>query len=177
MLKKIFKIIIFVLALIFLAIFQISAIFLWPGFWGELNLILIVIVSILFFYDIKASLLATLIFGFCLDLFSFNFFGMESLSLLISLFLVYRLSITWLTNKSIYSFLIMNVIFSFSYLLFSSFFIYFFYYESVSFFLFKKIFWQSLLYKTTWSLIIIIISFFPLAKVSKNLRPMFLEKN
>lgn len=177
MLKKILKILIFFLALSFLAVFQISAISLWPGFWGELNLVLIVIISLLFFYDIKISLVATLILGFCLDIFSFNFFGLESISLLLSLFLVYRLSITWLTNKSIYSFLIMNIIFSFSYIFFSSFFIYFFYYESSSFFLFRKIFWQSLFFKSSWSLIIALLSFFPLAKVSKNLRPMFLEKN
>lgn len=177
MLKKIIRSFFFLISLSLLAIFQISAISLWPGFWGELNLVLIVIVSLLFFYNIKTSLFAVVILGFCLDLFSFSFFGLESLSLLLSLFILHRVSTSWLTNKSIYSFLLMNVIFCFSYLLLSSSLFYFFNYDSSAFFLFRAIFWKSFFFKSSWSLIIAFISFTPLASVSNNLRPMFLDKN
>lgn len=175
MFNKILRFIVFIIALILLTIFQISAISLWPGFWGELNLVLIVIVSLLFFYNIKTSLFSALIFGLCLDVFSFNFFGLKTLSLVLALFLVHKISISWLTNKSILSLLFMNIIFSFFYMLVSSFLISFSSYEPGSFFLFEKVFWLSFLFKSSWSIILSLIFFAPLAKMSKNLRPMFLD--
>ncbi len=176
MFKNFLHLFAFVICISLLAIWQISAVFVWPGFLSEFNLIPIVIVSLLFFYNVKEALLASLIFGFFLDLFSFSFFGLESLTLIISLFLIYRISISWLTNRSIYSFLIINLLFILFYSLVSSLLLYFSYFEISSFFLWQKYFWYSLSFRLLWSLIISLTCFTPLATATKSLRPVFLDK-
>lgn len=176
MFKKFFRPLLFFLATSLLAIFQISAVFVWNGFFSEFSLIQMVIVSFLFFYNIKEALLSCFIFGLWFDLFSFSFFGLETIALLITLFLVYRISLSWLTNRSIYSFLIINLIFIVFYsFIYSSLF-------SLSslevngFFLWQKHFWQILSFRVIWSLLISLFSFSALSLATKNLRPVFLDK-
>jgi len=176
MIKKYLRLFVFIAFISLLVIAEISAVYLWPGFLSEFSLIPVIIISLLFFYNIKIALIASLVFGLWLDLFSFSFFGLESLSLFISLFLVYRLSRSWLTNRSIYSFLIINALFSLSYSFISSLFFYFSNFELSGFFLWQKYFWLVLVFRLLWSFIIALASFSLIASLSKNLGTSFLDK-
>jgi len=176
MLQTILRFIIFIITLSLISLFQISVPFVWAGFFSEFNFIPVILVSLLFFYNSKTALLATLIIGFWLDIFSFTFFGLETISLFISLFLIDKISFSWLTNRSFYSFLIINLLFVIFYSFISSLFFYFSYFEYSTFFLWRFSFWLSLFYRFSWALIIAIISFNPLSSLTKNLSPVFLEK-
>jgi len=176
MIKKFLRPIIFIIIISLLAIWHISAIYIWPGFLSEFNLVPIIIVSSLFFYNVKSALLASLIFGLWFDLFSFSFFGLESLSLIISIFLIYEISRSWLTNRSIYSFLIINILFVLFYSFTSALLFYFSHFDASGFFLWQKYFWLLLTYRLLWSLILSLIFFSPLTKMTKNLGPGFLDK-
>ncbi|NCN22048.1 hypothetical protein GW758_04235 [Candidatus Falkowbacteria bacterium] len=176
MLKKILSFSIFIIALSIVALFQISLPPVWVGFLSEVNLIPLIIVALFFFYNVKTALLAVLIFGFWLDLFSFSFFGLESISLMLSLFLIDRISFSFLTNRSLYSFLINNILYFSFYSFFTALFFYFSNFESSGFFLFQGRFWLSLIFRLTWALIISLISFSFFSALTKNLRPVFLEK-
>lgn len=176
MLKKILTFSIFIIALSIIALFQISSPPVWEGFLSEVNFIPLIIVALFFFYNVKTALLAALIFGFWLDLFSFSFFGLESISLMLSLFLIDRISFSFLTNRSLYSFLINNILYFSFYSFLTALFFYFSNFESSGFFLFQSGFWLSLIFRLTWALIISLISFSFFSALTKNLRPVFLEK-
>ena len=176
MLKKIINFSIFILTLSIIALFQISAPFIWGGFLSEVNFIPLIIVALFFFYNVKTALLAALIFGFWLDLFPFSFFGLESISLMLSLFLIDRISFSFLTNRSLYSFLMNNLLYFGFYSFFSSLFFYLSSFELSGFFLFQAEFWLSLTFRLMWALIISFISFSFFAALTKNLRPVFLDK-
>lgn len=176
MLNKFLRTFVFIILISLLAIAQISAVYVWSGFFSEFSLIPVIIISLLFFYNIKTSLVASLVFGLWLDLFSFSFFGLESLSLFISLFLVYQVSRSWLTNRSIYSFLIINILFVLSYSFTSSLFFYFSSFETSAFFLWQKYFWLILFFRLLWSFVIASLFFSLLALITRNLGPGFLDK-
>lgn len=176
MFQTIIRFVIFIITLSLISLFQISVPFVWSGFFGEFNFIPLILVSLLFFYNSKTALLAALIIGFFLDTFSFSFFGLETISLFIALFLIDKISFSWLTNRSFYSFVIINLLFIIFHSLISSLFSYFSYLEYSTFFLWRFSFWVSLFYSFSWALIIAIISFNPLSSLTKNLSPVFLEK-
>lgn len=176
MVKKFLRLLIFIIIISLLALWQISAIYIWPGFLSEFNLIPLIIISLLFFYNVRGALLASLVFGLWFDLFSFSFFGLESLSLIISLFLIYEVSRSWLTNRSIYSYLITNLLFILAYSFISSLLFYFSHFEASGFFLWQKYFWLLLAFRLMWSIILALIFFGPLTLITKNLGPSFLDK-
>lgn len=177
MLNKIIKIIIFILAVSLISLFQISVPGLWLNWLSAFNLIPVILVSILLFYDSKLAIITALIFGLYLDLFSFTFFGLESISLLISLFLVERISFAWLTNRSLYSFVLINIIFVFLYSFLSFLLSYFSSASYAQFFIFQGYFWMTILARIFWSAILALILFIPVVSWTKGLRPVFLEKN
>ncbi len=94
------------------------------GFFSGINFVLLYLIYVFIFYDLKTSLIVGLFSGFLLDLFSFYFFGVYSVSIIITIFIVNFLLLNLFTNKSIYSFLALGLFFSIFYYLFSSFFIY-----------------------------------------------------
>jgi hypothetical protein len=174
MVKKIVRILFFSIIVSLAAIFQVSAIFVWSGFFGELNLVLLLLVMVFFFFDFKTALLACFLSGFWLDLFSFSFFGFYIINLLLTLLLVEWISVSWLTNRSFYSFLLINILALISYNFSSGLLFYFFNFEAGGFFLFQASFWISLAYQALWSLIIVFLTFNLSALVTKKLRPVFL---
>lgn len=176
MLNRILSFSIFVLALSIVALFQISSPFVWGRFLGEINFIPLIIVALFFFYNVKMALLAVLVFGFWLDLFSFSFFGLELISLMLSLFLIDRISFSFLTNRSLYSFIINNLLYFSFYSFLTALFFYFSNFESSGFFLFQGGFWLTLIFRLIWALIISLISFSFFSYLTKSLRPVFLEK-
>ena len=176
MTKVIVRFTIFIIVFSLLALFQISFPFLWEGMISELNLLPILLVSLLFFYNSKTALFAALMSGFWLDLFSFSFFGLHLISFVISIFVVDRMLYSWFTNRSIYSYVIVNILFVVLYLLTSSLLFYFSYIGRTTLSLFNSGFFSSLVFNIAWSLILSFLAFSPFSLLTKNLRPVFLEK-
>lgn len=176
MLFKTFRIILFFILISLAALAQISVVYVWPGFFGELNLALFALVILFFFRGVKTSFIAALIGGFWLDLFSFNIFGANIISFLTALILLDKLSLSWLTNKSFYSFLSMNLMAIIVVNFLTGFVFYFSNLEHSAFFIFRSSFWMSMFYQMIWSFILSFLIFHLSSLVSRKLEPVFLEK-
>ncbi len=177
MFRYIARIAIFFLLISLAAIIQISVIYVWPGFLGELNLVLIALVFLLFFHGFKSAIIAALYGGFWLDLFSFNIFGANMIALAISIILAERIAMTWLTNKSFYSFLIINFLTVLAANFFIGLFFYFSNFESAGFFLGRQSFWLSIFYQLIWSFIAAFLIFNFSSLISRKFEPVFLGDN
>lgn len=175
MLKKIWQLIFYSFLVSAAAIIQFTLIFALPSFFSAMNLVLIVLVFTLFFYDFRSALGATLIAGFWLDLFSFNFFGFYILILFLTILLANWALSSWLTNRSLYSFLALILIATISYNLISGIFSYFGIFNSSLLFLFSG-FWLTLAYQCAWSLLAALLMFNLAGAATKRLKPFFLEK-
>jgi len=175
MIAQVARIALFSILISLAAIAQISAILVWPGFFGEVNLVLIILAILLFFRGLKPALIAAIISGFWLDLFSFNLFGSNTFSFLAAILIADKISLTWLTNRSFYSFLIINIITVLSFNFFSGLLFYFSNFEASGFFIFRSSFWLSVAYQSIWSLIASFLTFNLSLLVTKKLEPVFLE--
>jgi rod shape-determining protein MreD len=115
----IYKIGINILAVAIIFVFQVSFLNSLPYFWGRGNLPLISIIFILAAFNFRTALWWALGFGLLLDVYSFGFFGVNVLSLLLVLAVIAYLLNNFFTNRSFYSFLVLvffaNLAFNFSY--------------------------------------------------------------
>jgi cell shape-determining protein MreD len=149
-----------------------------PPFFSAINLSLILLFFVLLFIDLNTALITSVLLGFWLDIFSFSFFGLNSVALFISVAAVNFLLINWLTNRSLYSFLALSVIGTVVYN-FLFYLLLFFWQGGITgntFFLFSASFWISLLRQIMWSAIFMIVFFNLANSLSKSLKPFFLEK-
>lgn len=111
---------------VFIILIQFSFINSFDLVWLNINLVLYFLIYIFIVYDFKLAFWVTFFVGFIFDLLSFNFFGVYTLSLVLSFFVVHFLSINFFTNRSLYSFWLVSVFFvviynALVYLLISSF--------------------------------------------------------
>ncbi|MFA7087788.1 MAG: rod shape-determining protein MreD [Patescibacteria group bacterium] len=175
MFKKIWQIILFIFLISAISIAQISFLPALPHFLSKINLVVIVLMFSLFFFNFSSAVWVALIGGFWLDLVSFNFFGAHIFILFSAAFLTYRISDSWLTNRSLYSFsfliLIATVIFNIIreglfYLIA----------DHSYFFLFQGGFWLDLLYQCAWSVAAALLMFNLAGILTRRLKPFFLEK-
>jgi len=176
MFKKIWQIIIFFIFFSLAAVAQLSLINAWPGFFNQINLVLIVVVFTLFFFGLPAAFAASLISGFWLGLFSFNFFGLYLIALFLTAVLAQRILSGWLTNRSLYSFLFLILLATIGYNFITGVLLYFSAYESETFFLIRGNFWLSVAYQSIWSLIAALLAFSLTNAATRHLKPFFLEK-
>lgn len=176
MFKKIWRVTLLVLFLSLIAIVQFSFIAVLPSFWRQLNLVLIVMIFILFFFDSPTALAAALISGFWLDIFAFDFFGFYLLALSLTLILAHWLATTWLTNRSFYSFLLLMLASAVAYNLITGFLRYFFTVETGTFFLASGAFWLALLYQAGGNFLSALLLFNIVGMATQRLQPFFLEK-
>lgn len=158
-----------------IAVIQASLISAWPSFFGQLNLVLIVLIFILFFFGSEAALWLVAIFGFWLGLIYFQFFAFFLIIFLITVLVSQVLLKNWLTNRSLYSFfaliLIATVVFNFL----AALFFYFFVATPGYFWLGSGDFWLALLYQSAWSLIAALLLYHLATALTKRLQPFFLE--
>ncbi|MEA1962691.1 MAG: hypothetical protein U9M94_00455, partial [Patescibacteria group bacterium] len=91
-----------------IALFQIGFVKALPIWFSEVNLILLVLVFFLGFDRLKTVLFWGAGMGIIYDLYAFVFFGVHTMSLLITIFLAYFLMVNFLTNRSLYSFLVLT---------------------------------------------------------------------
>jgi rod shape-determining protein MreD len=176
MFKKVGQIILFVLFISLMAIIQFSGIYNLPAMFRNLNLFLIVLVFILFFYDFRAAIWTALISGLWFDIFSFNFFGFYLISFFLTIVFAEWILKSLLSNRSLYSFLILMlvtiitnnlVIVIFSYFLGNSF--------NLSFFI-NNNFFQIMLEQILWGEFFALILFGLANSATRRWQPSFLEK-
>ncbi len=160
------------------AIFHSSFISALPPFFSAINLSLIVLFFVLLFADLNTALITSLLLGFWLDIIVFSWFGLNSLSLFITIYIVYILLTNWLTNRSLYSFLALSLIGTGIYNLLLNILLFFWRgkQEGAPFFIISSSFWTTMLWQMIWSAIFIILFFNLANSLSKKLKPFFLEK-
>lgn len=176
MLKKIFQIIIFSLIISAAAVVQFSFIFALPPFFASFNLMLVMLIFTLFFYDFRSALFVALLGGFWLDIFSFHFFGFYILTLFLTAWLAEIVLRGWLTNRSLYSFGLLILCATLIYNLLAGCLAYIFSSGRLVFFLLAGSFWQSLAYQILWSGAAALLLFNLAGAATRRLKPFFLEK-
>ncbi len=174
MLKRILQFSFFILSAILAATWQWSFIYSLPPLASQFNLILIAAIFALFFFDFRWAILFAVSGGLWLDLVSFNFFGLYTISLVITVFLAERLLSGWLTNRSLYSFSLLILVASVFYSLLSGGASYFFASEPGIFFFGRSSFWWSLIYQAAWSVAAALVMFNFAGAATSRLKPFFL---
>jgi len=175
--KRYFIVILLVLVLFLVVFLQLALVNSAPYFFSRINLILLVLILALFFFDFKKVILGALALGLLIDIFSFRLFGCYTLSLFLVVILADFLLANWFTNHSAYSFLALT----FFATLFYNLELYNFFYLSnflseQHFFLGQANFWRGLGLELFWSLGIIFLFFWLMNLTTTRLKPIFLDK-
>lgn len=167
------------LLIICLTAIQISFIPSLPFQINHFNLILVILIFILNLYGLRTALWWSAGAGLLLDIFSFSFFGIFLISLSASVVFVYFLLKNFFTNRSLYSFLVLTVVFTIFYEMILGFLNYF-----ISIFLtaanlsfLTMVFWQDLFYQLVFNLATVIMIFYFVNFFSNKLKPAFLLKS
>lgn len=177
-LKYYFEGLVYFIVFFGVAIFQVSFISSLPRAYSAMNFPLIFLLFSLLFLNREKTLSLAIFLGFCLDILSFNFFGLNIFVYLSTMFILDLLLNNWLTNRSLYSFLVLSIIgvllynFLFYFVLagFQS------YQSGFSLFLLQSNFWLQLLWQMFWSFVFMLLFFNLANSLSKHLKPFFLEK-
>lgn len=169
---QIIALILFATLVAWLQFFLIGA---WPSFFGQLNLVLLVLIFTLFFSNLSTALWLALILGFWLDSLSFYFFGLFMICLCLTVAGTQFALKNWLTNRSLYSFaaLLMGATFLYNFL--AGFLIYA-ARPAASFFLAQAGFWLHLVYQLAWGLLVALFLFHLAVGITRQLKPFLLEK-
>ena len=175
MMKSIIKIAAFIFLSSLIAIFQAALISAWPSFFGQINLVLIVLIFSLFFFGQEIAFWLVIIFGFWLGLIYFQFFGFFLIILLITAIISQLLLKNWLTNRSLYSFLALILSATVVYNFLAAILFYFFVTSTGYFFLASSSFWLALFYQSGWSLVAALLLYHLAAALTRKLQPFFLE--
>lgn len=176
--KKIIAILLSTITAIALVVLQFSLISSLPHPWQNINLLSIALILVFLISTKEQAWFMAIILGYFTDLFSFQPFGAAIFSLFLAAIIIHLILDNWLTNRSLYSFLLITVITILAQTFVYHLFIYVFDWSSSasSFFLFKVAFWQSLGWSILTGLLIVTLSFHFLVILSRKLQPFFLSK-
>lgn len=170
------KIALNLLGISFLTAIQFSFISGLPLGLNNLNLILVVLIFIIAVSGLKFSLWWAAGAGFLMDVFSFLPFGTYLLSLAAISILIYFSLKNFFTDRSLYSFLALAVIATFSYGIFMKFASYLMHFFGGNdfFLILNKKFWINELYQLALNLISVSVIFYFFNLLSTKLKPVFL---
>lgn len=175
---KYLKIVLQIVLSYFLIILQFTFISSKSAPFNLINLALILLILIVILGRKNWYLYFAFFIGFVFDIFSFDIFSIYIISFLITAIASRYLQLSFFTNRSIYSFIVITafatVIFNFSYQVID--FIVNIYQSSDSFFLSQVWFWRALSYKLIFHSIIIILLFYGINFSSRRFRPYLLER-
>ncbi|PLX27445.1 rod shape-determining protein MreD [Candidatus Parcubacteria bacterium] len=164
--------------LLSLLVFQVSFISGLPAWVSNLNLILLVLILILGFSSYRRSLMWAMGIGLLFDMYHFTFFGVNTISLLLALYLTNFLLENLLTNRSLYTFIFLTIfasaIFQLNVIFLNLVFGFLKGYEAV--YSFSNIFWLDELKKIIVNVVFIFFLFYVVSFFSKRFKPMFLVK-
>lgn len=161
-----------------IALFQIGFVKALPIWFSEVNLILLVLVFFLGFDRLKTVLFWGAGMGIIYDLYAFVFFGVHTMSLLITIFLAYFLMVNFLTNRSLYSFLVLTsfTIFCFEFFSFIIINISSLIFNQEFLFVFNKAFFLYKMYGLFLNLFLMSIFLYLFNFFSPKFKPVFLRK-
>lgn len=176
MFKKIGQVLIFTAICLVVANLQFAFISPLPGAFNQINLGLMFLIFILFFFGPRATLVFIISFGFLMDVFSFQFFGFYLLCLAFSALASYLILENWLTNKSLYSFWVLFLAATLVYNLSATILAFI-----ASNFqglpgLFSFAFWRDVFYQSAWNVLAAALFFNISVNLAKRFQPFFLEK-
>lgn len=176
--SRIFKIVLILLIALLAVFLQFSFISTLPSFFRAINLPLAMLLILLIFFGSYEALISAFFFGLVLDSWHFSPFGTYLLSFLAIILLAQIILNNWLTNRSLYSFLVLTILTSFAYnIIWSSFnFILSLGGDEEGFFLFSWDFIKNSAFSAVWLVLICGITFIVLSQVSHRLKPVFLKK-
>jgi len=174
MLKRVWQPFFFFLAAAGAAVWQWSFINALPPFASQFNLVLIILVFTLFFLDFRWAIFFALAAGFWLDLVSFRFFGFYLVVLCLTAFLADRLLAGWLTNRSLYSLVVLISLSAAVYSLLFFSLVFFTAADPGTFFLFRPAFWSGLVWQAGWSIAAALVMFNLAGAATRRLKPFFL---
>ena len=176
--KKIISFIVIIFVAVILSVLQFSLISALPYPWYNINLLIVSLILVFLISSKEQAWTLALFMGYFSDLLSFQPYGSAIVSLFVSAVIIYLILENWLTNRSLYSFLLLTVIG-----IISEHFIYYLFVfifdwsgQTNGFFLFKAVFWESLAWSILSGLLIVIFSFHFLVLLSRKLQPFFLSK-
>lgn len=176
MFKKIGQIIIFFILSVIVAVCQFSFINALPGIWGQVNLVLVVGIFALFFFDWRSALFYGAVSGFCLDLMSFEFFGLYLASIFLTIIISHLILKNLLTNRSFYSFFTLITTATIIYNILLAIFFYFSFNDQVSSLFINSSFYLAVVYQIIWSLFLALALFNLATFLTKSFKPFFLVK-
>lgn len=174
MINKIIQFSFFILSALLAALWQWSFIYALPPVASQFNLLLIASVFTLFFFDFRWAALFALAGGFWLDLVGFHFFGLQALCLAVTVLLADRLLAGWLTNRSLYSLVLLILLSSLAYSLLTGSLSYFYSSEPGTFLLARADFWKSAAYQAAWCVAAALVMFNLAGAATSRLKPFFL---
>ncbi len=176
----IFKILINLILIILITIFELSFVKNLPTFFGQFNLIIVVIVFSLEFFPTRKIVWYFLLVGFLFDIYLSFFFGFFIIFWPIVFLFSKFISSNFFTNKSLYSFFgitFFTTVFYYIFLYLSFYMWKYFSGEAISFFLFSKEFYLNMFSSVGLNLLVIFILFYFINFLSNKLKPVFLFKN
>lgn len=139
-----------------------------------LNLVLVVLIFVLVLRELDWAIAWWLFLAFCFDVFAFQSFGIHLLAYGVVLILTYILLINFVTNRSLYSLLLLvgiaTVIYNLA-IIFASYLVGF-----VSKLDFSVNFWTAVGWQLVANLLMTAIIFYTLSLFSKRFKPVFLAK-
>ncbi|MGI6374031.1 MAG: hypothetical protein ACOX0C_01725 [Patescibacteria group bacterium] len=144
---------------------------------NQFNLILASLIFIVFFFDFRLALLASLVAGFFLGALSFNFFGLQLIAFFLAVCLAKWVLTNWLTNRSIYSLLALGLMMTLFYGLFTNFVLYLSVVSLPKLFLGQASFWAALAYQGLANSLFLLLTFQLMIIISRRFNPFFLDKS
>lgn len=176
--KKILLFFILLLLAITLVVLQFSFISALSYPWYNINLLSLVIVLAFLTAKKEEAWFLAISLGYFTDLLNFQPFGSTISSLFISAIIIYLALKNWLTNRSLYSFLLLTIIGVVSERFIYYIFIFIFDWSGqvTRIFLFRGVFWESLAWNIITSLLIVMLVFHFLVILSRKLKPFFLSR-
>lgn len=159
-----------------LTIIQVAFISGLPEWFSNINAVLVVLIMILGFGSFGNALVWAIAVGVLLDMYSFSTFGLNIVSLVGVLFLTNFLLKNVLTNRSLYTFVLLTLLASviFELLNFIITYVYTSLFRQSFLFSFPSNFWFDELLKIIANVVLSFVLFYIISYFSKRFKPMFL---
>jgi len=174
--QKAGQIVFFILVVSAAALLQFSFLPALPELPAAGNLVLVLVVFLLFFFGLRRAVAAALLAGIWLDILSFGFFGFNLLVLVLTVGSADWILRSWLTNRSLYAWVLLMVAATAAYSLSAGLLTYILVSDGRTFFLATGAFWSGLLYQSLDNAAAALILFALAAAATRRLSPFFLAK-
>lgn len=176
--KRIIKYTLLLTGIFLLVLLQISFVsaLSWP--FNNFNLSLVVIILSFLFLDKQDLWIIALSLGFFTDVYLFHPYGTAILSLFSTAVILYLILENLLTNRSLYSFLLLTIIAVLANTIFTRIFLIVLDWSgtNITYFFVSSLFWKSLMWNLILSLFVVGFIFSFSAILSRRLKPFFLKR-